>query len=163
MTPAEREFEQSANEVLSELPLHLGFQLHRVNDRLYELHSELCAIQIGLDRHDSSSVTVSIIDPTDDPDKKRGMAFWVLRQIRGIPPGQKGAPDQFRQLGRTLAERFGDRLGGDFRCRIHYDSIERQIFDTLWTVRALPADHPTRKLFEDLRVPWLERFTHPGI
>lgn len=156
MSSIELQYEHNANDLLSVLPSTIGFCCQKVDDCVYELRAEECVIQLAFERYDPSSVTVSLIDPKSDPAHRNGMAFWILRQLRGATGLSKTTQDPFKCIGRILVEKFSDLLTGDFSIRRDYDQIEGRILDRLFEVRALPLQHLTRIRFENQDLRWLD-------
>ncbi len=141
---------QRVDELNSALPESLGFHVHELDDLQYELRSDRCIIKVVFDRYDPSSTMIELAKP----DVEDGMAYWILRHIRGVP----ATPDEessLRKFGTKLADKFGDVLQGDFAIALEYDEFSNRILDRMFEVRSLPQDHPTRKLFDQFDLQWL--------
>lgn len=156
MSTIEQQRERNANDLLSALPSSIGFVCHKVGGGLYELRTEECVIQLAFERYESSSVSVTLIDPKSDPTHKNGMSLWILRQLRGAAGLSKATPDPFQCMGRILTEKFSDLLTGDFSIRREYDEIEGRILAHVFEVKSLPMQHPIRIRFENQDLRWLQ-------
>lgn len=143
--------EQYAREVLATLPSSLGFELFTVSTHLFELRSRHCIIRLGFEQFESSRSMLEFASPAD---RNNGMAYWVLRHIRGVAvtEDEKSSATSF---GRKLVHYFRDVIGGDFSIQRDYDLLSDRIMDRMFEVRRLPKDDPTRILFDAFDIRWL--------
>ena len=88
------------------------------------------------DRYDPTSTIIELANP----DAQDGMAYWILRHIRGV----QATPDEessLRQFGEKLVDKFGDVLQGDFGIQLEYDEFSNRIMDRMLEVRSLPQNN----------------------
>ncbi len=136
------------------LPQELSFRIAQINDCVYELLSEKCVIQLSFELLSDSSACVDIFSASDH-NRIAGMAFWVLRQLRGVRGPHSSTNHPFATTGKLLVEFFPDLLTGDFSIQCEYERIKNRIGSQVLNVTALPLDHPTRIRYENCDLLWL--------
>lgn len=150
----------NADAVLSALPKTLGFRRRCVHDGVHDLESPTCVIRLAFKRYEASRLeSIDIFEAFCKDVGKHGMAFWVLRHIRGIAAVGSGVvPNPFVCIGELLTIGLLDVLSGDFSIRQRYDHLQSRILDHMSDIRELPISHPARIRFENYDIRWLDDF-----
>ena len=150
------EREEVVRKILEKLPAALGYCCDETSECGFELRTNACVIGLGFARYEADLESITVYDPQSDPDKRNGMALWILQFLRGGQCVSSETEDPYQLIGRTLTDRFGDLLSGDFSIRRQYDQVEGRILDHLFEVFDLPDDHPTRVRFKNYDLQWLD-------